>query len=50
MTISPKTKLVVFGNLNYPYGSAPTNRIHAYAKGNVAKKLYYNFKIVQYLK
>ena len=37
MTISPETKLVVFGNLNYPFGSAPTSRIHAYAKGIVEK-------------
>lgn len=24
--------LIILGNLNYPYGSAPTNRIHAYAR------------------
>jgi glycosyltransferase involved in cell wall biosynthesis len=30
-----KLKLVVIGNLNYPQGSATTNRIQAYAKGIV---------------
>lgn len=28
-------KLIVIGNLNYPYSGAPTNRVHAYAKGLV---------------
>ena len=27
--------LIVIGDLNYPLGSAPSNRIHAYSKGLV---------------
>lgn len=37
MILSSKIKLVVIGNLYYPYGSAPTNRIQAYSKGIVEK-------------
>jgi len=44
MILPSKIKLVVFGNLNYPYGSAATNRIQAYSKGIVEKK--YNVLVI----
>lgn len=44
MKIPSKVKLIVFGNLDYPFGSAPTNRIHAYAKGIVEQ--HYNVIVI----
>ena len=38
--------LVIIGNLNYPFGSATSNRIHAYAKGLVELEQDYKVTIV----